>query len=193
MIDKKTTLHQKKSGVDPSQRLIDSRASIHFYILFDLDLNANHLRIYGQIEQMESNPSPHVAPSFSYEWLSSQLKIDRRSVIRSTKLLKEKGYIEHVKINGIWVWKTTKSGVINKAVCNKLAPDSDAQRHPLVTPSVTPPSDAQCHPHYINNIYNNIYKKNTLNFNDVNKDYKKTFYNHLNTTWAEGIEEEISQ
>jgi len=73
-----------------SQRLTGFRACIPFYILFDLELNDNHLRIYGQIEQMESNPNPNVVPHFSLQWLADELRIARRNVIKATNFLIKK-------------------------------------------------------------------------------------------------------
>ena len=96
-----------------SQRLTGFRAVLPFYILYDLDLNANHLRLYGQIEQMESNPDPSVQPRFSFQWFADQLGVDRRTVITLSNLLKKKGYIERIKISqNVWVWKTAKAKII---------------------------------------------------------------------------------
>lgn len=93
-----------------SQRNTNYRAMIPFYILWDLDLNANHLRLYGQIEQMESNPNPDVCPTFSYEWLAQQIGTNMRNAKRLAKTLKEKGYIERYMITqNEWGWRTVKS------------------------------------------------------------------------------------
>jgi hypothetical protein len=112
---------------------------IPFYILFDLDLNANHLRMYGQIEQMESNPDPKVNPTFSYQWFADQLGIDRSNAIRTANVLKNKKYIEHIEIKpGIWLWRTVKAQVVMEDT-ECPSPNSVAQRHPPVAPSATPP------------------------------------------------------
>jgi len=126
-----------------SQRLTSYRAVIPFYILYDLDLNSNHLRLYGQIEQMESNPNPQVQPTFSYKWFAEQLGIDRSNAIRTANLLKKKGYIEHLQISqGKWVWRIARKPVLHDHTDlgggDKCDPPSGAQ--------CDPPSGAQCDP-----------------------------------------------
>jgi hypothetical protein len=119
-----------------SQRNQNYRTCIHFYILYDLDLNANHLRFYGQIEQLESNPNPKVKASFSYDWMAKQLGIDRRNVMRVAQLLKNKGYITHTQLpNGQWVWATKKDQIIEEG---GVALDDTPPVTNFTTPGVTP-------------------------------------------------------
>jgi hypothetical protein len=121
----------------------------HYYILFDSDLNINHLRLYCVIAQMESHPSPKVQPYFSNQWFADQIGVERRSVIRIANTLKEKGYIKRSqRSDGIWLWSTARTQVHEKAE-ETVNITSDTQCHPPVTPSVTPPSDTQCHPNLI--------------------------------------------
>lgn len=95
-----------------SQRFTAYRAVIPFHVLYDLDLNANHLRLYGQIEQIESNTNPSVQPSFSYSWVGQQLGMNRRNAMKVAKLLIQKGYIEHKEIKkGDYVWNIKKEGI----------------------------------------------------------------------------------
>lgn len=120
------------------QRNKDYRAMIHFYILWDEDLNINHLRFYGQIEQMESNPNPNIIPSFSYQWIADQLNVNRRKAIKIANLLKQKGYIEHIKNSkGQWYWRTKKAQVIH---------DNTNCSSPASVPEGHPPSVPQGHP-----------------------------------------------
>src|SRR5258708_20711732 len=135
---------------NPSQRFTSFRTCIPFYILYDLDLNANHLRLYGQIEQMESNPNPEIEPTFSYAWIARQLGMNRRNAMKVAKLLIEKGYIEHREVGiGQYVWNTRKAKVLVKNTnensssnppggCRTETPPSVTQRHP--------PGAAQSHP-----------------------------------------------
>jgi len=124
---------------NPSQRFTAYRTVIPFYILYDIDLNANHLRFYGQIEQMESNPDPDVNPIFSFAWMAKQLGIARRNAIEVAKKLKEKGYIQHIEIEpGKWVWTTVRKHISDATSDAEHHQGSDAQRHPG--------SDAQRHP-----------------------------------------------
>lgn len=120
-----------------SQRETGYSALIPFYILYDLDLNAHHLRLYGQIQQMESNPNPKVQPTFSYEWMANQLGINRRNTMNCAKLLKEKKYIERIKIEGKWLWQTVKKGVLIEDDTDSATLASVAQRHHGVSPSDT--------------------------------------------------------
>ena len=119
-----------------NQRETSYRAVIPFYILFDLDLNDNHYRLYGQIEQMESNPDPKVNPTFSYDWLSYVLGIDRSNVIRTANVLKKKGYIErvHIKKNE-YLWKTMRKGLVEKMTINSGVATSAT---PLIQSGVAP-------------------------------------------------------
>lgn len=92
-----------------SQRNTVLPAVLPFYIMYDLDLNANHLRFYCQIEQMESNPNPNVNPTFSYLWMAKQLGMSRRKCIDVANFLRKKGYIEHTQINEkTWIWHIKK-------------------------------------------------------------------------------------
>lgn len=128
-----------KNGEHNTQRNTSYRAMIPFYILYDLDLNANHLRMYGQIEQMESNPDPRVSPSFSYQWLADQLGIDRSNAIRTANVLKSKNLIEHVQnAQGNWFWRTVKAQVVCLDT-DSTSIASGAQCDPPVAPSATPP------------------------------------------------------
>ena len=122
---------------EQTQRDTGFRALIPFYILFDLDLNANHHRFYGQIEQMESNPSPKVSPTFSFAWMAVQLGINERNTKVCAKKLKEKGYIEHIKTPKGWVWRTVKAGVLITECTESTDSTSVAERHPGVSPSDT--------------------------------------------------------
>lgn len=117
-----------------------------FYILFDLDLNANHYRLYGQIEQMESNPDPDVNPRFSYKWMAAQLGINERNTKACAAVLKDKGYIEHIKTKEGWLWRIAKKPVMITEDTESKSSNSVAQRHPPVSPSDTPNSVAQRHP-----------------------------------------------
>src|SRR5882757_2685231 len=96
-----------------SQRDQSYRACIPFYILYDLDLNANHLRLYGQIEQMENSGNPNVHPTFSHQWMADQLKINNRNARKLAQLLVQKGYIEHIQIDETkWVYKIARNTII---------------------------------------------------------------------------------
>ena len=111
----------------PTQRNKGFSALIPFYILYDLDLNAHHIRLYGQIQQMESNPNPDVTPTFSYAWLAEQLGVnDVRYVKRLAKLMKDKKYIERIKSEKKWVWQTVKKGVL-------IEDDTDSPTQGVVT------------------------------------------------------------
>ena len=117
-----------------SQRNTGYRAVIPFYILYDLDLNANHIRLYGQIEQMESNPDPKVNATFSYAWIGKELGINRRNAMKTAKVLMEKGYIEHTEIGtGKYIWNTKKKPIIiqdnDENWCRSETPGGVAQRH----------------------------------------------------------------
>jgi len=78
------------------------------YIMFDLDLNAQHIRLYAIIEEMENRPT--TTPIFSYSWLANELGLKtKRAAIKIAKTLKEKGYIRHEKIvEGAYKWSTVK-------------------------------------------------------------------------------------
>lgn len=127
-----------------SQRFTSYRAVIPFYILYDLDLNANHLRLYGQIEQMESNPDPSVSASFSYAWLAKQLGINRRNAMKIATLLIKKEYIVHKEVSpGKYIWNTKKKSVASQndnewcrtetpPQCLPETPPGVAQRHPKI-------------------------------------------------------------
>jgi hypothetical protein len=96
-----------------SIRELGYRSCIPYYIQFDLDLNANHLRLYTLIEQMESNPNPNVAPTFSYAWFSEIIGVEKREAMRIAKVLKDKNYISHKQnTEGKWIWATVKKEVI---------------------------------------------------------------------------------
>jgi hypothetical protein len=125
-----------------SQRFTPYRAVIPFYILYDLDLNANHLRLYGQIEQMESNPDPKVNATFSYAWLGEQLGINRRNAMKMAKVLIDKGYIEHTEVKkGKYIWNTKKKPIIIQDEDEGCLPETPPQCLPE-----TPPSVSQRHP-----------------------------------------------
>lgn len=130
-----------------SQRFVPYRAVLPFYILYDLDLNANHFRLYGQIEQMESNPDPSVSAGFSYTWFSKQLGIDRSNAIRTANVLKKKGYIEHLEISsGKWIWRIVRKPIIHQSEVLTLTEAAEAKSVlSPVAPSATP-SGAQCDP-----------------------------------------------
>jgi hypothetical protein len=128
-------MHNKKTH-QPTQRNTGFRAMIPFYILFDIDLTSNDLRIYGQIEQMESNPNPDVNPTFSYEWMAQQLGIKKQAVMRRAKILKGKGYIEHIKTPGGWFWRTVKKSIkveddADSSIYNSGLPGHPLAGHPL--------------------------------------------------------------
>ncbi len=91
-----------------SQRLTSYRAVIPFYILYDQDMTANHLRLYCQIEQMENNGHPDVRPTFSFRWFANQIGVTRRHAMRIANELVAKGYIKHLElVDGGWVWTTS--------------------------------------------------------------------------------------
>ena len=121
------------------QRTKGYSALIPFYVLYDLDLNAHHLRLYGQIQQMESNPNPKVQPTFSYSWIADQLEIkDVRYVKRLAKLLKDKKYIERIKTDKGWLWQIVKKGVLIEDDAHRSKFNSGHTDHsPVVTQ--TPP------------------------------------------------------
>lgn len=97
-----------------SQRMTNYRCVIPFYILYDLELNANHLRLYGQIEQLESNPNPRATASFSCKWLAEVLGVNQRNANKIAEKMVEKGYIEHIFIAGFgWIWRTKKAQVFD--------------------------------------------------------------------------------
>ena len=117
MAGQKSNTHQRDLGY---------RAVIPFYILWDTDLNGNDLRFYGQIEQMESNPSPNVNASFSYQWIAGMLGINRRNSINIANKLKKKGYITRTKINQKeYLWNTVKKGVLVSSSDTSLVSPSD--------------------------------------------------------------------
>lgn len=117
------------------QRELGYRAVIPFYILWDTDLNGNDLRFYGQIEQMESNPSPNANASFSYQWIANALGINRRNAINIANKLKKKGYITRTKINQKeYLWNTVKKGVLVSSSDTPLVSHNDT---PLVSSSDT--------------------------------------------------------
>lgn len=117
MAGQKSNTHQRDLGY---------RAVIPFYILWDTDLNGNDLRFYGQIEQMESNPSPNVNASFSYQWIADMLGINRRNAINIANKLKKKGYITRTKINQKeYLWNTVKKGVLVSPSDTSLVSSSD--------------------------------------------------------------------
>ena len=135
------------SNNNNSQRFQAYRACIPFYILYDLDLTSNHLRLYGQIEQMESNPNPKVQATFSYAWMAEQLGISRRNTITVANILKEKGYIEHIKVShNKWIWRTAKKLIIQEEniVDNSVSSDlgdhlsSDLGDHPKILETKIP-------------------------------------------------------
>jgi len=116
-------------------RELSYRACIPFHILWDTDLNANHLRFYGQIEQMENHPSEKVQPTFSYQWIADILKINRRNAIKIGNLLKKKGYIKREVIGpNEYIWNTVKKGVVVSQEDTRLVSHKDT---PLVSPRDT--------------------------------------------------------
>lgn len=118
-----------------SQRMTNYRCIIPFYILYDLELNANHLRLYGQIEQLESNPNPKATASFSCKWLSEVLGINQRNANKIAEKLVEKGYIEHLFISGFgWIWRTKKTLIIDDGALNP-----DLNNHTPLSLRDTPP------------------------------------------------------
>jgi hypothetical protein len=126
-----------------SQRLQPYRAMIPFYILYDLDLNSNHLRFYGQIEQMVHNPNPNVIPRFSYSWIAKELGIARRNAIKVGQLLIAKGYIKHTEVDkDKWLWE-----IIEKPAIDNEGPDKDisSQGDPKNEDQIDEPSDAERH------------------------------------------------
>lgn len=117
MIGQKSNINQRELGY---------RAVIPFYILWDTDLNGNDLRFYGQIEQMESNPSPNANASFSYQWIANALGINRRNAINIANKLKKKGYITRTKINQKdYLWNTIKKGVLVSSSDTTLVSHND--------------------------------------------------------------------
>lgn len=111
-----------------NQRELGYRAVIPFYILWDTDLNGNDLRFYGQIEQMESNPSPNANASFSYQWIANALGINRRNAINIANKLKKKGYITRTKINKKdYLWNTVKKRVLVSSSDTALVSHNDTE------------------------------------------------------------------
>ena len=99
--------------VNEAQRKKPYMGLIPFNVLFDLDLNANHLRFYGQIQQMENHPNPEVEPTFSFEWIGELLGINRRNARNIANTLKNKGYILHTKRSRyVYVWSIVRKQVI---------------------------------------------------------------------------------
>jgi hypothetical protein len=95
-------------------RELGYKSCIPYFILFDPDLNQQHLRLYTFIEQMESNPDPKINPTFSYRWFASILRIEVRAAMKIGKKMKDKGYITHTQLpNGKWVWGTTRKVIID--------------------------------------------------------------------------------
>lgn len=137
-----------------SQRLTGYRAVIPFYLLYDLELNGNHFRLYGQIEQMESHPNSGTTPTFSYQWIANLLGMARRNAIGVAKKLKQKGYIEHIQLdNGNWMWRTIKKPIIknDSDVEDHLGSTSDTQDHPGSDVEDHFASDTEHHPKYQKN------------------------------------------
>lgn len=107
-------------------------ATIPYYILFDRDLNAHHLRLIGIIDQMESNPNPKVQAEFSYQWFADQIGVEKREAMRIAKTVKDKNYIKHFqKADGHWRW-----GMVKKEVVAKDGGVSDYATPPC---QITPP------------------------------------------------------
>lgn len=97
-----------------SLRDLPYRAIIPFYILHDSDLNIQHIRLYGQIEQLESNPNPKASPRFSYAWIAKMLHVNVRNAKKIASTLVEKGYIEHIQLKGnFWTWRTKKAPIVH--------------------------------------------------------------------------------
>lgn len=95
-------------------RELGYKGCIPYFILFDPDLTIQHMRLYSLIEQMESNPNPKVAPTFSYQWFGKILGIESRGAMKIAKRMKDKGYITHTqKDDGHWIWGTAKKMVID--------------------------------------------------------------------------------
>ena len=125
-------------------RELGYRSCIPYYILFDPDLTIQHMRLYSLIEQMESNPNPNVAPTFSYGWFASILGIKSRGAMKIAKLMKDKGYLIHTqKTDGHWIWGTAKKMVIDDSDNQAVFPQggvSSEDTHPLSTQDTPPVS-----------------------------------------------------
>jgi hypothetical protein len=119
-----------------SQKATPFSALIPFHVLFDPDLNINHLRLYGQIAQMETNKNCRAY--FSYEWFAEQIKIKVRSVKRIAQKLKEKHLITREKNSkGEWIWGTVKTPYIASDNTKKKKEGMTPEVTPKVTPEVT--------------------------------------------------------
>jgi hypothetical protein len=123
-------------------RELSYRACIPYFILFDQDLNEQHLKLYGIIEQMESNPNPKVRPTFSYTWFANLLGIQPRAAKRIAKTMKEKNYLVHRQLgDGTWLWGTAKKMVIDDSPNEGVSPEGGVSQNdtPPVSPQDTPP------------------------------------------------------
>lgn len=178
-------------------RELNYRTCIPYYILFDLDLTSNHLRFYGIIEQMESNPNPKVNPEFSYAWIANILGIEKRQAIYIGKLLKEKKYVVHTQSSsGKWLWSTFKTKLIqeeneqNDDMLNELA--SAVGVHPPSAVPLHPPRAVGVHPKYHKDKYPKEINTTTSS-SEFFEDYKKAELSALENLSVETDKHELKQ
>ena len=140
----------------------DYYGHLHYYYVFDMDLNGNDMRFLMLIQQMQSNPDPKVKPFFSYAWVANLLGIKRRQAIYIAKKLKEKGYIVHKETeDGKWLWKLPTKTILG----DNPSPDDQCTDETLVHSECTPLVQPQCTPLVqpdCTHKYNNL-KANKLN------------------------------
>lgn len=152
------------------------RALIPFHILFDKTLTANQLKIYGLIEQMESNP--RAKPYFSFKWLAHLLGINERNAKRNCQVLVNKNYIEHVQIkNNRWVWRTVKEPIeVEQEPSRSNTDQKNAQGVSREdTPGVSR-EDTQNTQKYKNPEDNNIYTASDDAQKRNESDYQEVYY-----------------
>jgi hypothetical protein len=179
-------------------RELNYRSCIPYFILFDRELSANHLRFYGIVEQMESNPNPKVNPTFSYQWIADILGVNRRNAMKIASDMKEKGYMFHIQMNNYkWIW-TTRKGVNlddDPDMSNELT--GVVQGHPPVSQGDTPPvSHRDTHKYYKDNKYIKDINTTTTEISSSSEffeDYKKAELSGLSTLAEEGDKEKLKQ
>jgi hypothetical protein len=88
---------------------------IHFYILYDLDLNANHLRLYMEIESLWSCPDPMSPRLFSLSTFADRVGISLEEAQDLAETLIAKGYIKRTeREHGVFIWSVVKNFVTDE-------------------------------------------------------------------------------
>ena len=99
------------------------RAMIPFEILYDLSLTTLHLRLYGLIEQLESN---NKTPFFSLKWFAEKMGKSKERIKTIARELRKKGYINREDDGKYWVWSIARNKVkITKEMSDLADPYQD--------------------------------------------------------------------